>query len=415
MIKAVKRGNMISQNQTDFIKLDKYERIMAGIFCFFGITGSLAVYQNDTTLAGPQVRIIIRVLVYIAFVLLIGLFIFNKRIVKNKMWKLLIPIICFCVTYFHDYSGESSLGLLIILILCFFLAAKDTIQAQAFEYFKYYMYAVSAIGIIIYVSYLIHFPFPHRVVQYYSVGGPDRYIDYTVCYLYTMNGLVRLCGLFNEPGYYGTILALVLCSQQMNMKKKLNIVLFVAGCLTFSLSFIIIILGYLIFMTFRKPGLLFLWAALLFLWFLIIPNIRTGIIGIDTILKRLTIVDGHLQGDNRKSSGLIKLYEAWKSGNNLAWGYGGGYVRAKLLGWYPVGSSFSSYLINYGIIGTALLYIPTIVYSIEISKRNMLNIAFVVVFCLSIYQRPNIFCALYYLILIGGIQAANKRNEPDIE
>lgn len=398
--------------KTNYKKLNRHQHIMAALLCFFGITSSLAIYQSDTTLAGSQVRMVIRIFIYMSFVVLIGLLIFaEKKIVINKMWKLLIPIICFFVTFFDDYTGESVIGLLAILLLIVFLIVNDSIQAQAFEYFKNYLYIISIIGIIIYFSYFIHLPLPHKIVQYYEVGGADRYIDYTFGYLYTMKGMIRLCGLFNEPGYFGTVLALTLCAKQLNMKEKKNIVLFIAGCLTFSVAFIIIILGYIILLTYKKPKFLILLMILFVSWFFIMPNIKTGIIGIDTIIRRLTIVNGSLLGNNRKSDGLIKLYEIWKSSNNLIWGYGGGYVKAQLLGKSSVGSSFSSYLVNYGIAGVFLLYIPTIIYSIQISKGNILNFFYIIVFCLSIYQRPNIFSVLYYLLLIGGIQANNKMNE----
>lgn len=392
-------------------ELTIHERIMAALFCFFAITSSLAIYQSDTTLAGTQTRMIIRILVYIAFILLIGLLVFiERKIIIKKMWKLLIPVVCFAVTFFDDYTGESAIGLLVVLLLFVFLVVNDAVQAQAFKYFKNYLCIISLVGIVIYFSYIFHLSLPYRIVPYYETGGADRYVDYMLGYLYTMKGMVRLCGLFNEPGYFGTIIALTLCAEQINMKKRTNIILFVAGCLTFSVAFIMIILGYVILLTYKKPKLFAFLVILFISWFWIIPNIKTDIVELDTIIKRLTIVDGKLLGNNRKSDSLLQLYETWKASNNLIWGYGGGYVKSQLLGKSPIGSSFNLYLINYGIVGVFLLYLPTIVYSIQISQRNVLNLFYIIVFCLSIFQRPNIFSVLYYLILIGGIQASNKTN-----
>ena len=400
-----------NREKTKFKELTLHEYIMAALLCFFGITSSLAIYQSDTTLAGTQTRMIIRVCVYVAFIVLIVVLTFIEgKIVIKKMWKLLIPVVCFFVTFLDDYTGESAIGLLAVLLLFVFFLVKDVVQAQTFKYFKNYLCIISLAGIVIYFSYIFHLSLPYRIVPYYEMGGADRYVDYTFGYLYIMKDMVRLCGLFNEPGYFGTIIALTLCAEQINLKKKTNIILFIAGCLTFSLAFIMIILGYIILLTYKKPKL-FLFLVILFLsWFWIIPDIKTDIVGLGTIINRLTIVDGKLLGNNRQSDALLQLYETWKSSNHLIWGYGGGYVKSQLLGKSPIGSSLRLYLINYGVAGAALLYLPTMIYSIQISRKNVLNLFYIIVFCLSILQRPNIFSVLYYVILIGGIQDSNEIN-----
>ena len=40
-----------------------------------------------------------------------------------------------------------------------------------------------------------------------------------------------------NQGIFGTIIALILCSDKMNLKKKENIILLVAGIMTFSVAF----------------------------------------------------------------------------------------------------------------------------------------------------------------------------------
>ena len=51
-----------------------------------------------------------------------------------------------------------------------------------------------------------------------------------------------MCGIFNEPGWLGTTIGLMLCYEEFEFKKISNWILLIAGLLTYSLAFIIIMI-----------------------------------------------------------------------------------------------------------------------------------------------------------------------------
>jgi hypothetical protein len=129
-------------------------------------------------------------------------------------------IIYVCITYF-DGAAEK-FNVLLLLVLCLFVLLPRQDKRDVYNIYRKFLVVTSGLGLFIYLCIMVGIPFPHRVLAYYgthSYGATylDFYIGYAV--------VNRFCGLFNEPGYLGTVIALILCIERMNLNRKGNIVL----------------------------------------------------------------------------------------------------------------------------------------------------------------------------------------------
>ena len=223
-----------------------------------------APYQSDSTLSlhTSLLSNTFRILLYLFTVINIYLIIFpiikNREKVSKKILIQIIPIlIYFFLTSIHTYGNSFNFsGFLFLILWITFCFASDDIKLQTFNYFKKMWVIISFAGIICYFNYVLNLFLPYKLVDYY--GGHDNvtiiqnYIDYRFIFLYqsvpigSSNVLVRLCGICNEPGYFGTICALILCVCSINLKDKSNIIILVAGALTVSLGFVITLVIYIL-------------------------------------------------------------------------------------------------------------------------------------------------------------------------
>lgn len=94
------------------------------------------------------------------------------------------------------------------------------------------------LGIVAYFDFLLGLGLPHSIEEYYIQRDNANYINYTFAYLFVEFDGIRLCGLFNEPGAFGTFLALFLILDGFNYKHYGNYLLLIAGCLTLSMAFL---------------------------------------------------------------------------------------------------------------------------------------------------------------------------------
>ena len=239
-------------------------------------------------------------------------------------------------------------------------------------------------------------------------GVPDRYsvyLNYGFAYIVALDGILRLCGLFNEPGYFGTILALVLCIEQLDLQKKENVAFLLAGCCTASVAFFLIIGLYTIMAKIHNYKYIIPLVCLFLFFFFLLPHINFSNPTIQRLIERLYFTDGQFVGDNR-SDKIIDLYyyNVLGSPEKIMWGYGNGFSSILM----TKTSTYKSYIINYGLIGFVLIYAPLLIESLRKSQMNKLCIFLIICFFVSIYQRPNIYTLPYFVVLFGGITYLNE-------
>ncbi len=393
------------------------EKFCSIIFVICALMIIFAPYQSDSTLSltSSLLSNIFKILLYTFTGLNIILIIFpilkyKKTILRKDLFQTIPMIIFIIISSFHTYDGSISFsGFLFSLLWIIFALAPDNIKKRTFIYFKNAFIIICIAGIICYLSYDLNLFLPYKVVNYYNNNAiVENYIDYKFIFLYRASSsisLVRLCGICNEPGYFGTICALILCASSLNLKKKSNIIILIAGFLTFSLAFIITLVIYLLLKYLKDVRTVILTVLLTCFYLFLLPNIYTGNPTIDRFIQRMTITDEGLAGDNRTTDELEYVFDDVVK-NKPLFGYGEGYLKTQNLKGGV--SSYKTYIIQYGFVGCILLW-GSLLLAALYKNKNYLSIIYIIAFFVNIYQRPNIMMLQYQILLFGGLAFINAK------
>ena len=296
------------------------------------------------------------------------------------------------------------------MILCIgFGLSDDESQLNAFKLFRKIWIIISAISIVCYISYILKLPIPYTEVIFYNHNAEETYINYGITFIYKAGNYLRLCGICNEPGYFGTVTALILCADNLNLKKVGNIIMIIASLFTFSLAFALIIFLYLIIKSFKNIKVLAILLLLVGAYIFVIPKLNFENENIIRLIDRLSIIyDGSLK-TARSNSVLDSLLEDTMNKHPI-FGLGDGYVSSLAL--KRIGS-YKAKLVDWGIGGCLLIWGTLFLSTFLEKKRTISSIAFLIVFFASIYQRFDVMNLPYILLLIGGIQfiASNEINK----
>lgn len=229
--------------------------------------------------------------------------------------------------------------------------------------------------------------------------GYARY-PFTVVLDYMLNdNFYRMSGPFDEPGFVGTIIGLILVVSRFNHKSKVDLTLLVAGILSFSLAFYIIVFIYLFFISFKSlkvASLLILFTGLL----LTVANKN------DTIksftLDRVQITDEGFSGNNRSGQSLDTAFNNWLGSSGYEFMFG-------VKGFEPDGSSSIKQIPVYaGAVGISLfclIFIYTLIVYQKKLRLNLFLLVFISIFLLSMTQRPDVVPIYYVIFLVGIMQS----------
>ncbi len=382
--------------------------VFIGLLVFFIV--SWAPFMPDNPLGSSIFR---RLLNYFVIFIIVIAFIIGPKGKRFSLFELTLIVAflihrSFYIFYAYDYKG---IGLSYIIIGFFFCYLSDEERTDIFKLFKTFMIIISIIGIICYASYKFHLGIPFTTV---NRGSGLSFIDYKVCYLMNeYNKMIRLNGTFEEPGWFGTWAAFFLCADGLEFRKKGNIVLLLAGMLTFSLAFVLILIIYYVLRNVSdwKKWIFVLVFALFYLT--VLPYIKTGNYAIDRVIERMIITKDGLSGDNRYGSKFAKLYSDTIHSRKIFFGYGAGYAEIKGTGLGEGLASIKSYIVNFGIIGTVIIFGPLFCASVYKSLKNcnIQMLLFVFISFISLYQRPYIFNPPNFILFTCGISYLELNNK----
>jgi len=372
---------------------EKTSSLRIGIIVFLAIIGSWAVCMGDTTLKQPFFVQYLPMLCYILdFIFIIFL---RKNVFHNTdVFLVLFPVLCFIlhITDVYDRNHYSANALLFLNISLFaFITDRELLKA--FNILKVFFVVSCAFGIVAYISYMFHLGLPYTTVPYYTEDSAV-YVDYHFAYIVDKIGIIRLCGLLNEPGFLGTLVSFFLITDGYNLKKISNIIMFTAGLFSLSSAFFIISFVYFVLIYFKSvKGLTILLISAVSIRFFLL-NTDNEMISAMTISK----FSGNLlelRSNEYIERALTRLFET----GDFLWGYGNGYKAAH----FPEGASIKTSIIDFGLLGTAFLYLPLLLLSSIKAGSIREKRIFVLCFFISILQRYNIFTVIYFLILFGGM------------
>lgn len=346
---------------------------------------------------------------YLKLSLVLYLLLFKSRYFIFNWGVLLLLIALFTnwfLGYIHSYGKENFFTIVRVLIILPFCLLKNEIKAQVYVAFKNVLFLMSLLGIIVYAFYSFNLVAPVSVVEFYDneyVSITYDYANYVVSYLAVPQiGFARLCGLFNEPGMLGTLGALVLVADRLRIDRK-NVVIITACILAFSTAFYAIVFVYILIrgIVERNKNIFFLVCL-----FLVLLVILTTIDFYDErfafFFNRFVFDDGDFAGNNRTTEPFELVWNSIINDSEKLWFGLGRYVP-------PLGSSsYKIFIINHGIFGTIMIFLPFVISALKDCNKHVNSYLLLLVFMISIYQRPQVFSIEYFIVLFGGIQHSNR-------
>lgn len=306
-------------------------------------------------------------------------------------------------------------SVLTILIISMFVNLSDENKKAIYEKFVT-IFALSLIsGIVVWfiTTIGINIPYSELISDHQGKVAAGFYYKHHFGSIYLSNiyftMMQRLCGMFDEPGVVGTFSALILVGNRFGKRKDWkNVVIFIAGILSFSLAFwLILIVAYLIW-NFKK-GLTHIIASILVLSFIyfIFININTNIEYINTLQSRMTIVNGTLAGNSRSDEPFDIAFNIFLKGNDGNRLFGNGINAAQnnpaMFGSY----TYKMLIYDYGFLGFTALILWFLLTILKLYKKNWNCLTLLFVFLISIYQRPYVFELYYIIVLFGGCATIN--------
>jgi len=381
-----------------------YKNLLAYCFLLTMAISVWAVRTPKSTLGTETLRLALKIIFYLLIVIEFALTFLPQRRYKTTAVTILIavwPVIYW--GYIHAWAFNiESLALTSPVIAFLFALQNDKVKKTVFLLFKKFLIFVSFIGIVCYFTYILKLSIPYSIEPYYDGRPYQNYVNYfNVSFLYISGTNIRICGIFNEPGWFGTTIGLMLCFENLDFKKISNWVLIIAGLLTYSLAFVIIMAVGFILRNIENIRKWILIATLLCFALFALPSIRTNNEQINHLIARLEITSKGLSGNNRSSSTVDNLLKETLTSYKCMFGHGDGYAE------YINGENetkqiltIKTELINFGIIGTFILYIVPLFFFLFSAHRNKKSLLFLICFWMSLYQRPWLYIVSNYMILL---------------
>ncbi len=225
--------------------------------------------------------------------------------------------------------------------------------------------------------------------------NPDREYDLYVFNAYLVRSLdlagrLRFFAFFDEPGVLGNLAMVLLYLQKFNLRKWFNIIILVAGILTFSMAFYAAVAAYFIIYGKMKMKIVFLIiVAIATYYFYDNQDIY------ELVFRRFEFEDGELVGYNREShTNFAPWFKRISVVEYLFWGY---QPRESI----PYAASWKWAFALYGII-PCLLYLFTMIgYRVKRIKRKSDIVLGLIIVTIIWIQRP--FIQLYFYSFLLAI------------
>lgn len=390
------------------IRLNK-NKVLIGIIFITFILVLWAPTTSGSTIGSDVLKYVTRMLYFVLAIVILLMTKWKKKRTFLDWCIALTPLVNYLVHVIWSYDGRR--GSVSTALLCLLFALQnDEVKKSVYKCIKWFLIINAIVGIICYISYFLNIGLPYDILPYYSQRRGQWYIDYHICYLYRDGLQVRLCGLFNEPGWLGTFLAFYLCAEDLNFKKISNVIIGIAGVLTFSLAYILILVIYFILKNITNWKRCILVVLFAFLYIYALPNIETGNDYVDELISRMVITEEGVLGDNRTSIAFDNVYDSFIKSQDVFLGKGYGYSLSIIGG---SNCSIKTDIVDFGIIGTVLLYAPLLSLLVYKSKRNKNAIVFLACAAISLYQRPWLFEVSNFMLVLGAVAYLTAKNSED--
>jgi len=273
-----------------------------------------------------------------------------------------------------------------------------------YKKFKEILVYIIALSLLFYLPYILNFIDYSPITTFIGADGEGRI--WNVYYFFSLQvhpiygEIDRFPSIFDEPGYLGTLLALLLCIEKYNLKNRKNLILFISGILTISLSFYMLSAVYFVLNYIKIIKLNYKYIPILIIIILITMNAFS-----ETLESRIiarVIDEGNIELATDHRIGIERqqyIFNTLLSQNkiNLLFGNGrDGFIQKDI----DLGANWSRLVHQVGLVFFLLFILTVVMFSI----KKYENLIFAIIFLLSILQRPAIFSGpIWMFLLIVGI------------
>ena len=316
---------------------------------------------------------------------------------RNKIFFAVSMIILYLYTGIISKWSFSGIIFLLLIIPMFY--AKNKFIKQSFDVYIFIFSIILIPSLLQYILVsILGIDMAHSTLKGLNTGKMGVYSQYL--FMVTYSGgevfldsiLPRFYSYFDEPGVLGTIAAVMLSVKKFNLKSWVNIPIFLAGILSFSLFFYLIAIIYLFVFVKMKSKLILIPILAMLLIFIADIELFNYY-----LFDRLNFDSNFIESfrTRRDDSGFEYWYLNFQKTPQYYTGMGAGYSFVVNMG----GSSYKNIITDFGIIFFIMYMSAFIFYGIRsLGYSRELLIALLILFGV-IYQRPFIH-NLSYIFLI---------------
>lgn len=348
----------------------------------------------------PLYEVFILVIRYVT--ILVGpLYLIYEGTTDRKSTRLLIPLFFyFLMLVLHTYGGYEGSYIHELVSISVFILMSEEMKMKIFTYFYKIIVYSSLIGILLYPAFILGLPIGFETVPFVNDGVETSvYLKWFIWAIVGDGqwGLPRLCGIFNEPGGLGTICALLYVASYKYSTIFEKLIMLLAILLSFSVAGFLLIFIYYALTFVRKGWKFYVPLGLLVVFVLVAPSIDWGNDFVNDFVARFEITDEGLAGDDRVSPEFEKLYNNFLHSSDVF--FGGGATYGGDMGT----SSYKNLLIQFGFVGFGIYFILWLIAMLSVAKKDRDCRILLLIFILSLYQRPVPITSSYgYVLLVGG-------------
>lgn len=327
-----------------------------------------------------------------------------KNIEKVHSWNKIFFAVSMIILYLYTgiISNWSFFGIMSLLLIISIFFAKSKFISQSFDVYIFIFSTVLIPSILQYILVsILGVEMPHSTIKGLNTEKMGVYSQYLFMVTYSGGEVLadifpRFYSYFDEPGVIGTIAAVILAVKRFNLKSWVNIPIFIAGILSFSLFFYLLAIIYLFILVKIKSKLILIAILAMLLIFFADNEVFKY-----HILDRLNFDSHFIESfsTRRDAFGFDNWYSNFQKTPHFFTGMGAGYNLMVNMG----GSSYKNIITDFGIIFFIMYMTAFVLYGIRsLGYSRELFIALLILFGV-IYQRPFIYDLSYVFLIYAPI------------
>lgn len=294
------------------------------------------------------------------------------------------------------------IGAILVFPTFLIFCTDESFLRKSFLFYKSFFSITLIPSLAIFITTIVSgLDLPYTQIEPFNAIKDGVYRQYPFLVVYERilgYPMLRFNGYYDEPGLIGTISAILLISDNCNMKKWENWPILLSGIFSLSLFFFVLMgLYILIFSSLKYKVLILVVASIAVSMAMSIDYLR------ESFFSRFIFENGRFSGDSRTDASYDIWYNSFISSKDVFLGLGGTVASEKNYG----GASYKDLIVTYGIIHFLLYICSFLFFYLNMVGKNKRFLICSLMFLCVIYQRPSI-SDFYYIYLFVGAACAIK-------